>query len=198
MSKLIVAESIAYMLKILKSNKKITKYKDEFASIRHGNYYEFINKIRVYLPENSIVISDRNGFNTNVYPQKDEVDFILIIKAGDALKTFYKNCFTIYGQISDVDISDEIYYKLALYELNLRIHANNNQLLNGKEKISVVIDKICKLKGFSQIEKDILNKGNKFLNMVKHYNNQFPSWIDGISAFEIAYQFLVDKELTIL
>jgi hypothetical protein len=44
---LIIEVVIGYMLKVWKSQKKITKYKNEFNAIRHGDYFEFINLISV-------------------------------------------------------------------------------------------------------------------------------------------------------
>ena len=47
---LIIEPTVGYMLKVIKSGKKITKFKSEFAAIRHGNYFDFLNLVKGPIP----------------------------------------------------------------------------------------------------------------------------------------------------
>lgn len=48
---LLIGTAIGYMLKVIKSQRPITKFKDEFNSIKHGNFYDFIKSIKEPIPE---------------------------------------------------------------------------------------------------------------------------------------------------
>jgi len=145
------------------------------------------------------MVSYTNGVTrTEEYPQKDDCDFAGLLKAGPSLIIFYKKCFAEYGLIIDSDISDEVFGKVVLFELSLRMHSNNNTLLNEREQLVSVIDKLSKFKNLSMSDTDKLHLGRKFLNMIKHPKNQFPSWSQGLKVFEIAYQVLVVNKLTVL
>ncbi|MDA3862001.1 MAG: hypothetical protein PF445_12335 [Melioribacteraceae bacterium] len=47
-------------------------------------------------------------------------------------------------------------------------------------------------------ESNELHQGRRFINMIKHFKNQFPSWNEGIEAMTIAYNLLKEKKLTII
>jgi len=111
---------------------------------------------------------------------------------------FLKNCTSVYGYIADNDVPDNIYLKAVLFEISLRMHANNYGLLNERENLIDVINKLCLHKNISQTDIDNLHKGRIFINMIKHFDNQFPSWSDGISAFNAAFEVIKKHELTIL
>ena len=53
-------------------------------------------------------------------------------------------------------------------------------------------------KNISQADNDELQKGRVFINMLKHFKNQFPTWSDGISAFTKAYEIIEKHEFTII
>ncbi|MCW3075829.1 MAG: hypothetical protein JWO32_438 [Bacteroidetes bacterium] len=193
---LVIEPTVGYMLKVMKSGKSLTKYKNEFASIRHGNYFEFLNLIKGPIP--FMVVYNNGNITTDSTPTKEDCDFAGLLKAGPSLKIFYKNCMSEYGQIADTDISDEIYGKVVLFEISLRMHANNNALLNDREDLINVITKLSSFKSLNRADIDKLQLGRKFLNMIKHDKNQFASWTDGIKAFETAYQVLIDHQLTVI
>lgn len=193
---LTIEPTVGYMLKVIKSGQTITKYNDEFKAIRHGNYFDFLNLVKGPIP---FMVSYTNGvIRTEEYPQKDDCDFAGLLKAGPSLVIFYKKCFAEYGLIIDTDISDEEFGKVVLFELSLRMHSNNNTLLNEREQLINVIDKLSRFKSLSISDTEKLHLGRQFLNMIKHPKNQFPSWSEGLKAFEIAYQVLVVNKLTIL
>jgi hypothetical protein len=193
---LIIEVAVGYMLKVIKVGKPITKYKTEFASIRHGNYFEFINLIKGPLPfmvtyqDGNVFVDDKNNL--------DDIDFAGLLKAGQSLKIFYENCINNYGEIIDNDIPDILYCKLASFEISLRMHSNNRQLISKREELVNVIDIIGKYHKLSDVEIEALQLGRRFLNMVKHYKQQFETWQDGINAFNMALNILNKYKLTIL
>lgn len=187
---LVIEPTVGYMLKVLKSGKAITHFKNEFGHIRHGNYFDFLNLVQGPIPAMTVY---KNGIATNDNtPRKTDCDFELLLKSGPSLKIFYKNCTAIYGQIADKDIPDGIYFKAVLFEIGLRMHANNLGLLCEREDLITVINKLCSHKNISQTDIDDLQKGRVFINMIKHFKNQFPTWSDGITAFNKAYE-IVEK-----
>jgi hypothetical protein len=193
---LIIEPTVGYMLKVLKSGVTITNFKNEFGHIRHGNYLDFLNLVQGPIPE---MVTYKNGHisNDNV-PRKTDCDFELLLKSGPSLSIFYNNCTKVYGQFKDNDIPDEIYYKVVLFEIGLRMHANNSGLLGERENLIDVINKLGLHKPISLADIDDLHKGRVFINMIKHFKNQFPSWSDGISAFNRAYEIIEKHEFTII
>lgn len=197
MKKLIISVTVGYMLKVLKAHKKITGFKDEFAAIRHGDYMEFINLVKGEIP---FLVVYNEGVITSgtIPPSKDDIDFELLLKAGPSLKSFYINCKTFYGEIIDNDILDETFEQAALFEINLRIHANNSKLLNQREDLINVIEKLGHFYNMSQSEIKDVQAGRHFLNMIKHNKNQFPSWTAGVNALTCAYEILNKYGLTVV
>ncbi|MBL7759132.1 MAG: hypothetical protein JNK08_00390 [Sediminibacterium sp.] len=193
---LIIEFAVGYMLKVLKSGVKTTEYKTEFSAIRHGNYFEFINLVKGELPfmvtyrEGDVYIDDQNN--------PDDVDFAGLIKAGNSLKIFYENCIEFYGEIRDADISDLAYCKLASFEISLRMHANNHHLTDRNAELQKVIDAVGKHFKLSTNEIEHLQGGRRFLNMVKHFKQQFNTWEEGINALQLALTVLSDHKLTII
>ncbi|MGZ2369600.1 hypothetical protein ACXR6G_07420 [Ancylomarina sp. YFZ004] len=188
---------IGYMLKVMKSNIKISKYHKEFASIRHGNYYEFINLIKEPIAE-MIMSNERGEIIVNPTLNKDYIDFGQLLMAGPSIKKFFNQCCKVYGNISDNEITDSLFYEIGIFEISIRMHANNYKLLTEREKFEVVIDKICRFKNIPKKDKEALQKGRRFLNMIKHFNNQFETWEDGISAFKIANEIIKKHKLLII
>jgi hypothetical protein len=193
---LIIEIAVGYMLKVIKSGKVITKFKEEFAAIRHGDYFNFINQIDGPLPfmvtyqNGQVYVDDKNNPN--------DIDFAGLLKAGNSLKLFYENCIDHYGEIIDNDIPDSIYCKLASFEISLRMHANNNRLILKGEKLERVIEKIAQHYKLTDKESQSLQLGRRFLNMVKHYKRQFPTWVEGVESFKNAKNILDNHKLTIL
>ena len=130
-NRLLIEVVVGYMLKFLKSDKIISKYKDEFAAIRHGDYFAFINLLKGALPGK--VVYDNGVIIVNGEAQKNDFDFLGLLNSGPSLKIFYRNCIKEYGKIIDKDITDETFEKCAYFEIALRMHANNNNLICKKE-----------------------------------------------------------------
>jgi len=151
MKKLIIGHVVGYMLKIMKSGIEINKFKNEFAAIRHGNYDDFIYLVKGEKPP---IIVYQNGIisNQDIISQKTHCDFANLILSGPSLKKFFNDCQIEYGDkfvISEDEISNEIYYKVALFEISLRMHASNQKLMNNREKLVDIINKLGDFKKIS-------------------------------------------------
>jgi len=195
--KLIVEVVVGYMLKVLKNGIPINKFKIEFACIRHGNYDEFIGLIGEEKPFMIVGDIKTGEIRSENLTQKNTCDFGGLLMAGPSLKKFYVECKKEFGNVIDNDISDDIFESLVHFELTLRMHGNNNNLLNEKEELISVIEKVGKFKSLTINEINDLHEGRKFLNMVKHNNHQFKTYSDGILALNNANKILDKYILTI-
>ena len=184
------------MLKAMKLKENTNLFRIEFASIRHGDYFEFTKLINAEVP--TVVVYNNGDIEVNNELSKNEIDFVGLIKSGPSLIDFLKKCLNQYGELVDYDITDEIYEKVALFEISLRMHANNKKLINKREDLINVISKLANSEKLSIIEVETLQNGRRFLNMIKHQKNQFPSWDDGIIAFKKAYSILEKNSLTVI
>lgn len=195
MDRYIIAVVVGYMLKVLKSGKEISEYKKEFNAIRHGDFIRFINLVKGPIP---FMVTYNEGVITsgNIPPQEDNIAFELLLKSGPSLKIFYANCLLVYGSINDPDVTDEMYEMLAIFEISLRIHASNNKLITVNDLLVTVIDKLGAFKSMPLIDIDKIHLGRRFLNMVKHNKDQFPTLAEGIFSFKIAYEILNQYRLT--
>ena len=194
---LIISIVVGYMLKLLKNKVNITSHLKEFAAIRHGNYDEFIQLVNGEKP--FMVMYDNGEIRTDNFNQNNTCDFGMLIQSGPSLIKFYKEVKSIYGEVNDIDISDDIYKKLVLFEISLRVHANNNISYEIKETIENVINKLSKFKNLSTGEIEKLHNGRLFTNYVKHKKSKkFSSYQDGINLFNEAYNVLINHQLTII
>jgi len=198
MKKLIIpiATTVGYMLKVLKSDIEIDDFNTEFKMIRHGNYFEFINAIKAEVP--FTVVYSNGEITADNIAKEDDVDFLGLFNAGPSLREFYIKCYNRYGNIIDPDIPDSIYGRAALFEISLKMHANNRHLIAPREKLVDVINKLCTDQNICQEDVKKLHQGRHFLNMIKHFNNQFSSWEIGIDNLNIAYELLKKHEFTII
>lgn len=194
---LIISIVIGYMLKLLKNNVNINSHMKEFSAIRHGNYDEFIQLVNGEKP--FMFMYDSGEIRTDNFNQNNTCDFGMLIQSGPSLTKFYDVVKSIYGSVIDTDISDNIYKKLVLFEISLRVHANNNNLIGNKETIENVINKLSKFKNLSNGEIEKLHNGRLFTNYVKHKKSKkFSSYQDGINHFNEAYNVLLNHQLTII
>lgn len=195
---LIIEFAVGYMLKVLKTNQKLTEFKKEFNAIKHGDYKTFLSLIGGEIPPmviyNGVTIrSEENNLNY-------DSDFEGLLKSGPSLLIFLKKCFLVYGNIDDPDITDSIYHKVIVFEIALRMHANNNNLLDKtkREDLKDVISILSKFKNLTQEEEDKLQKARVFTNMVKHFKNQYPSWEEGIKHFLEGFEVLEKHQILII
>ena len=191
----IIGIVVGYMLKVIKAHKKEIKFKQEFACIRHGNYPEFIALVKGCIPE--MVVYKSGDIEVNPNPKKDNFDFIGLVMAGPSMKVFYEKCIAEYGVFLDNEVSDKIYYQLAIYEITVRIHANKFKTLEKSETLQTIIHNLGKHLTLNDEEVTTLQNGRKLLNMVKHGQKKNYSWTKGIKDFEKAFQLLEENNITL-
>jgi hypothetical protein len=192
---MIIGIVVGYMLKVMKSRKKQMKFKNEFACIRHGNYPEFIALVKGSIPE--MVVYKSGNIEVNPEPVIENLDFIGLIMAGPSMKIFYEFCIEEYGVFYDKEISDEIYYQIALYEITVRIHANKFYPLERNETFQSIISNLGRFIDLNDQEVEIIQNGRKLLNMIKHGQKKKYSWEEGIRDFKKAFNLLEDKNITL-
>jgi hypothetical protein len=195
---LVIEHTVGYMLKVIKSGIKISAYKDEFNAIHHGDYKSFLQKMKEPIP---YMIKYHNGVITNEEGNPNyDCDFEGLSKAGSSLRKFYKDCLKVYGIIIDKDVDDLIYYKVVTFEIAIRMHANNENLLSKTHRIDLekVIDILCDSKNITDLDKDKIHQARRFVNMVKHFKNQFPSWAEGQKHFLEGYEVLKRHNMLIV
>lgn len=194
--RIIAQVAIGYMYKVLKNGRDTSKFQKEFAAIRHGDYEGFLGligeEIDFIVSYNAGVISTNTNIGTN------DSDFERLFKSGQSLKTFLNKCFTEYGKIEDHDISIDIYEKLALFELSLRMHRNNNAQRVERITLEQIINELKEIKHLSEYECEALHKGRQFLNSVKRPEKLKTDWNMMVNEFQIAYSILESNRLVIL
>lgn len=199
--KLIIEFVVGYMLKVLKSGMPITHYKQEFAHIRHGNYYEFIQMFKHVPVAEPTVVYQAGVVTVRTEVQKDDFDFLALMWAGPALKVFYRDCVSHYGFIQDTDIADTTFERAALFEIGLRMHASKYEIDHRGINLETVINQLCTHKGLDLVITETLHKGRHFLNVIKHpekLNNKFSSWAEGVIAFNEAFAELQHQRFTVM
>lgn len=193
---LIISHTVGYMLKVLKLEIDTDPFRKQFASIRHGNYFEFCERTNAQIP--SMVEYTKGKIEVTNTIRKDDIDFAGLLKSGPAMKKLLIELIEKYGSLTDPDISDSVYHKVAEFEISIRMHASNCELTNHNDDFIDVIEKLGDFKNLIQEEIEQLQLGRKFLNMIKHPKNQFDSWSEGICEFEKANYLLKKHHLTII
>jgi len=200
-------EAIAYLLKVMNNgidvyNRLDSRYSGSthskaFKAVRHSNYVRFneligepINEayaINVGEPIKKITNSSLSG----------EVYFGQLISVLPSLIKFKDDCFSEFGEIDD-DFSDEVFTKLATFELAIKMRANNCGVGKHEDRLEEVIDS---LRGNVPLYKKEINKlheGRKFLNHIKHPETAPDNWKDGLTTFQEAYAILEKHEILII
>jgi len=195
---LTIEVAVGYMLKVLKNQQRITEYKKEFNAIKHGDYISFLSLIGGEIPQ--MVISNGITIRSEQNNPNYDCDFEGLLISGPSLMIFLKKCFLVYGNIEDPDITDSIYHKVVVFEIALRMHANNYNLLDKtkREDLINVISVLSKFINLKPDEEEKLQKARVFSNMIKHYKNQYPSWKEGIKAFLDGFEVLESHQIKII
>jgi hypothetical protein len=183
------------MYKVLKNNLDTSDFKNEFAAIRHGDYFDFIKLIGKKI--DFIVVYNSGLINNDVNIKKDDIDYVGLIKSGESLIEFYKKCYLKFGDINDTDLPDLYFEKAIKFELGLRMHLNNKRLKKERKTLENVINEVSILKRLTDLETEKLHKGRKFLNFIKRPEKLKSDWKTVSSDFDNAYSILIDKGLTI-
>jgi hypothetical protein len=194
--KLIVEVVVGYMYKVLKNDLDTTPFRKEFAAIRHGDYFDFLNLVGKQI--DFIVTYNRGVISKDTAITREEMDFSSLAKSGDSLLDFYSRCTKEFGTINDSDISDELFEKAALFELSLRMHVKNKRLIKDRLRLEEVINQIQVLNSLTDLETHTLHKARKFINLIKRPKKLKSSWNDVIADFEQANQLITQKGLTIV
>ena len=190
-----IAHVVGYMLKVLKNKKQNNKYKQEFASIRHGNYNQFIQLMNVGLPE--MVVYSNGEIKVNPTFVIGECDFIGLVSSGPSLDKFEYDIKAEYGEIIDDDFSDELYRKLVVFEAGIRMHVSNHKLISNGDTLIKIIDKLPTIFPLTKKEVNKIQDGRKFLNKVKHHKDTETSWKNNVNLFEDAYSVLEKHKIVI-
>lgn len=193
---MIISVVVGYMLKVLRSGRDISAHKREFDAIKHGDYVKFINLVGGEIPH--LVVYKGGVVKSGIFPpSQDDISFELLVKSGNSLLKFYKLCVPVYGNIIDNEISDSVYETAAVFEISLRMHANNRRLISTTDTIQKVIDQLADSIGLSSVELAALHRGRDFLNVIKHGRKKFATIQEGIAALEGAYEVVKKRKLTI-
>jgi len=193
--KYIIGIVLGYVLKIMKARKKETKFNREFASIRHGNYPKFINLVNGNIPE--MVLYNRGEIEVNPKPKTENIDFVGLFMAGPSMKDFYEKCVSEYGVFIDNEISNELYYQIGLFEITIRIHANNHKKIEENHTFERIINDLGQSLSLSADEINTLQKGRKLLNVIKHGMKKNYSWSEGITDFKKAQNVMNERQIVL-
>jgi hypothetical protein len=193
--KYIIGIVLGYVLKLMKARKKENIFSREFASIRHGNYPKFINLVDGNIPE--MVLYNRGEIEVNPKPKIENIDFVGLFMAGPSMKDFYEKCVSEYGVLIDNEVSDELYYQIGLFEITIRIHANNHKKIEENHTFEKIINDLGQSLNLSANEIDALQKGKKLLNVIKHGMKKNYSWSEGITDFKKAQNVMKERQIVL-
>ncbi len=193
--KYIIGIVVGYILKIMKARKTESKFKKEFASIRHGNYPKFIKIVKGDIPE--MVLYNHGEIEVNPKPKAENIDFVGLFMAGPSMKVFYEKCVKEYGAFVDNEISNELYYQIGLFEITIRIHANIHKKIEENQTFEDIINNLGENLKFSVEEIDTVQKGRKLLNGIKHGIKKNHSWSENIIDFKKAQILLIEKQIVL-
>ena len=197
--KLIYDKVVGYMLKIIKSGTKITKFKNKFNAIKHGDYVCFIELLNVGIPDDIVVNKIGEGITpTEKQLEFKNVDFLFLLLASKSLLKFYQECLFEYGEIIDEDLSDKDFENLANFEMILRMFYNITFDYNGRINLIDIIQSYMSHKNISEIEIEKVQLGRVFLNMVKGHKANFKNYDDGLLAFNEALKVLKKYKIELL
>ena len=171
--KLIYDVVVGYMLKVIKSGAEITKFKEEFVAIKHGDYVHFISLLGVEIPKDIVVSKEGEIIPSEKQIEIKNADFILLLLASNSLRSFYSKCHKEFGEINDSELLTEDFEKLANFEIVLRMFFNNVFITEERVTLMNVINTVLRDKGVSEEEIQIVQKGRAFLNMGKATKQSF-------------------------
>lgn len=195
---LIIEGTVGFMLKVLKNGFDTAPFKNEFDAIRHGDYATVLRIIGGDIP--FMVIYSNGKIRAEENNSNYEFDFEGLFKSGPSLKKFLISCYNQYGEIKDLDLDDVTFQKCAVFEIAIRMHANNANLLPKakRTKLEQAINLLYAHKEITNEEKNLLHEGRKFINKIKHNKNNSYDWKIGVKKFESAFQVLEKWSILII
>jgi hypothetical protein len=189
--------AVGYLLKVLKNGFDTSPFKDEFDAIRHGDYEAIMNLVDCEKPVMVVYHQGviRLGENNASY----DFEFEGLLKAGPALLKLYAACQQYYGYVEDNDLEDCVFQRCALFEIALRMHARNRNLLPNDSYTSLVdvINLLGSALGMEEAEIQSLHDGRKFINEIKHPKNDNFPWHTEVAKFEKALRILKDYNIVV-
>ena len=188
---------VGYMLKVIKSGTKITKFKNEFNAIKHGDYVGFINLIGVGIPKDVTFYKEGEIIPSEKQIEAKNTDFLLLLLSSISLTEFYKKCFAEYGEINDLELSNIYFERLANFEMTLRMFYNNIFVNDKRIALFDVIKILLTEKEIPKNEIELVQKGRDFLNMIKGHKAKFNSIEEGRTAFSNSLNILNKYEIII-
>ncbi|MBK5192480.1 MAG: hypothetical protein JJE07_04585 [Flavobacteriaceae bacterium] len=195
--KLIYDVVVGYMLKVIKSGTKITKFQKEFDAIKHGDYVCFINLIGAGIPNDIVVSKEGEIIPTEKQIEIKNADFVFLLLSSISLKNFYSKCYKEFGEIHDSELTNNDFENLANFEMVLRMFYNNIFITENRINLIDVINILLSDREVPTKEIEIVQKGREFLNMVKGHKAKFSSTEEGLIAFSKALDILEMHEITV-
>lgn len=180
-------EAIGYLLKILKERDRgafTNKQWKCFCQLRHTNPCSFLQifdpKKKKRLGIKSVKFDGSSVLKTLLdlaegiigtavsnqsHKEAGLLDYLL--ESYPSLVEFHRQCRLIFGVIES-DIDDEVYYKMALFEIKVRLVADRDNIRTWDKKRN-------EQRPLSRVIEDLgdpgLKEANAFLNKVKHSTN---------------------------
>jgi hypothetical protein len=189
--KLIYDKVVGYVLKVIKSGVNISEFKDSFNAIKHGDYVCFIELLNTSIPENISVNKIGKGkISLDEQLKQKNVDFLFLLLSSKSLMKFYQECYLIYGEIIDNDLTDNDFENLANFEMVLRMFFNNEFSYDKRVTLIDIINVYLNHIGASKAEIRKVQEGRTFLNMVKGHKAKFKSYREGLFLFNESLEVL--------
>jgi hypothetical protein len=128
--------------------------------------------------------------------EKNECEFGKLIAASPSCKIFMDEINERYNSILDSDFSDDVYKKMAIFELAIRMYLTNHNIGNLDDSLNVCINNLLFI---TYVDLTKLHNGRKFLNKIKHNNDPNDiSWKSDIGLFNESYTILQSYNIMIL
>ena len=198
---LLVSQAVGYMFKVIKAGKNIINFKEQFNAIKHGDYDCFFTLIKEPQPELLFQWKEGSLKSSGYSQQSGDCDITMLFAIDPSLRKFCVDCFNYYGKINDSDITDLVFSKCAAFEIALRVQSNkekqNRKIHYTKSTLEKTIDELCVYNNIPPNERNILQDGRRFVNMVKGHKSHFTTWHSGILSFELAWSVCGKYQLKI-
>lgn len=187
-----MAVVVGYMYKVQKNVLQVSDFHEEFAAIRHGDYYKFVNLIGKEI--DFILVSENGNISKAKKIKENEIAFVALIKSAESMKDFFRRCKERYGTIDDPDLSDQDFRRAATFEISLRIHANDKRL-PGRE---ITFEKVIESLEITEEQKKIFHDGRRFINHIKRPYKLKGNWSESLLKFNEAFKLMDKLDLTLI
>ncbi|MFA9290125.1 MAG: hypothetical protein ACEQSF_02735 [Solirubrobacteraceae bacterium] len=117
-------------------------------------------------------------------------DFGLLLLASPSLANFFLKCTKKYDFIDDGTLTDDDFERLANFEMVLRMYINNILNIERRVRLEEIINFLGHEFKMNVEEILILQKGRRFLNMIKGHKSKFNNFEEGFRSFTEALNIL--------